>query len=85
MKCMSSLHIFNIKNSLDPSTRTSYPSMLRLTELLPRCLDEANVQTLDDEWRMLAHSKLTEYILIESNVDAFWGLIYKYKNDNNLI
>lgn len=53
---LSSMHIFSVENASSSSVRSFYPSMLRLTQLLPHCLDEAGVQTLDDEWRMLCHS-----------------------------
>lgn len=81
---LSTLHIFNVNNAINPITRTSFPSMIRLCELLPRCKDTMDIQNLDDEWRMMAYSKIPTNILQETEIDSFWGKMYNFKNENNV-
>lgn len=77
---LSTIHIFQPCNALNPATRTLFPSMSRLCELLPRCKNTKNVQILDDEWRLIAFTKLPDEIIKETEIDKFWGKIHNYKN-----
>lgn len=56
--------------------------MFELTQLLPRCLGDMNVQDLDDEWRFLSLYNLPTEINSRLDVDHFWGKLLKLENEN---
>lgn len=83
-KILQSLSIFTPKNALDCSKRSSFPSLLPLAKLLPRCKGNLiDMQVLDDEWRVLVFCKLPDEILKQKEADIFWGSLLKYKNEND--
>lgn len=48
-KVLSSICIFDPSEVFKASTKTAYPSLVPLTDILPRCVQSIGIQTIDDE------------------------------------
>lgn len=83
-KVWANISIFDPSELFKKEMKEKYPSLQPISLLLPRCMQQLKMQDIDDEWRTLPFVCIPDEILMEKEVDIFWGKMLQHKGDSGV-